>query len=82
MVACIPLDAFWHRLKAGQCLNSNVYTFGLGIIDALLDLVIVCLPLRMVFTLQMAMRTKVALATIFTIGGMQVYHPTSLLTSC
>jgi hypothetical protein len=70
LAGCIHLDAFWHQPKAGKCLNKSTHTLGVGIIDTLLDLVIICLPLRMVFTLQMPMRTKVGLAAIFAVCGM------------
>lgn len=67
---CAPLDGFWHRLKPAKCMNSNNYLLGAGLSDALLDTLIVLLPIRMVFTLHLPRRTQIALCGIFALGGL------------
>lgn len=69
LAVCIPLDGFWHPLKKAKCMNSNTYDLGVNIVDVILDSVIVALPIRMVFTLQSPMRTKIGFAGIFSVAG-------------
>jgi hypothetical protein len=85
LLICQPVDAFWHRTKPGKCSNFNAVFLGTGIVDSFIDLIILLLPLRIIFTLNLPMRTRVAVAVIFVLGGLAVitnimriqyvYHP-------
>lgn len=72
LLMCQPIDSFWIRTKPGKCMNFNVMFLGTGIVDTLIDLAILLLPIRMAFTLHLPMRTKVAVAGIFALGGFVV----------
>jgi hypothetical protein len=69
LLLCQPIDSFWHRTKPGKCLNFNLLFLATGIIDTLTDVAILILPVRMAFKLQLPVRTKVAVAGIFALGG-------------
>jgi len=45
---------------------------GTGIADALIDVTILVLPIRMAFKLQLPMRTRLAVIAIFALGGFVV----------
>ena len=72
LLICQQVDAFWHRAKPGKCLNFNAMFLGTGIVETLIDLIILVLPLRVVLGLHLPMRTRVAVAGIFALGGLAV----------
>jgi hypothetical protein len=53
-------------------MNFNTYAIATGIVELLIDISILALPTRTVFTLQMPLRTKIVLASIFMLGGLWV----------
>ncbi|CAI6335392.1 unnamed protein product [Periconia digitata] len=87
LLTCIPLNAFWDRSKSGRCYNYNEMYLGMGLVDLFIDAAILALPIRMAFKLQLPTRTKIAVASIFALGGfvvvaqimriVYVYHPNS-----
>jgi hypothetical protein len=72
LLICQPIDSFWNRAKPGKCLNFNIMFLATGIIDTLIDLMILLLPVRIAFTLQLPTKTKIAVAGIFALGGFVV----------
>ncbi|KAF2248053.1 hypothetical protein BU26DRAFT_551453 [Trematosphaeria pertusa] len=72
LLTCQPIDSFWRRLKVGTCLNFNVMFLVTGIFDTVIDMVILLLPVRMALALQLPMRTRIAVAGIFALGGFVV----------
>ncbi|KAF2446604.1 hypothetical protein P171DRAFT_472077 [Karstenula rhodostoma CBS 690.94] len=72
LLSCQPMDAFWHRTKPGKCLNFNALFIGTALVEAVIDLIILLLPLRVILTLHLPMRTRVAVAGIFALGGLAV----------
>ncbi|KAF2690333.1 hypothetical protein K458DRAFT_399671 [Lentithecium fluviatile CBS 122367] len=69
---CQPIDSFWNKLKPGKCVSGNNYFLGTGVSDTILDIIILLLPVRMALQLHLPMRTKVAIAGIFALGGFVV----------
>jgi Ni/Fe-hydrogenase subunit HybB-like protein len=67
---CHPVNHFWNRLEPGSCMNFNNYAVATGVAELLIDITILALPTRTVFTLQMPLRTKIVLASIFMLGGL------------
>lgn len=72
LIICRPIDSFWNRAKPGKCLNFNVMFLATGVVDTVLDIMILLLPVRMAFTLQLPKKTKIAVAGIFALGGFVV----------
>jgi hypothetical protein len=50
-------------------MSGNNYFLGTGLSDTILDIIVLLLPIRMAFKLQIPMRTKVAITSIFALGG-------------
>ncbi|KAK3995689.1 hypothetical protein QBC44DRAFT_366483 [Cladorrhinum sp. PSN332] len=70
---CIPIDIFWHRLKTGgRCLNFNLFSFIVGLVELVLDTAILLLPIRAIISLQMPTKTKVLISGIFLVGGFAI----------
>ncbi|KAK0667283.1 hypothetical protein QBC41DRAFT_338519 [Cercophora samala] len=89
---CIPIDLFWHRTKpGGRCLNFNLFSFIIGLIEIVLDIAILALPIKAVLSLQMPKKTKAMVSAIFLLGGFAIitsilrvayqYQPNSLYVS-
>ncbi|KAK7911167.1 hypothetical protein PG985_013648 [Apiospora marii] len=69
---CVPLSKFWNRLQAGQCINGDLFFLLVCIVETLLDVVVLVLPARAVFFVQIPLRTKLIVAGIFLLGGFAV----------
>lgn len=67
---CFPLSKFWNRLQPGQCINGDLYFLLVCIVETLLDVVVMVLPARAIFFVQIPLRTKLIVAGIFLLGGL------------
>ncbi|ORY57136.1 uncharacterized protein BCR38DRAFT_478339 [Pseudomassariella vexata] len=69
-IACIPLTSLWTWAVdgefAGKCLPATVY-WGNAAIGNSTDVLIVCLPMAVVFKLQLPFRRKLALTLTFSL---------------
>ncbi|KAJ2980435.1 hypothetical protein NUW58_g459 [Xylaria curta] len=65
---CIPLEKFWRPLAPGRCLNFNLFYFVIGILETAIDLIILVLPVRATFAVQLPLRTKFFVSGIFLLG--------------
>lgn len=70
LLSCRPFAKFWNRLEPGYCFNFDEYYIGVQIPDVILDIVILALPVRMVFTLQLSRTDKATVLGIFLLGGL------------
>lgn len=67
---CIPMQSFWNPIVEGHCFSYDIWFMAMEIIELLLDVVILCLPLRMIAGLHLPMRKRVMLSGIFLLGGL------------
>ncbi|KAJ0414238.1 hypothetical protein BJY00DRAFT_318998 [Aspergillus carlsbadensis] len=73
-LACVPTSYFWTQwvdpLSGGYC-RINLYLFYLwnGVANLLTDVIILCLPMPIVWRLQMPKSQKWAISGIFLLGG-------------
>ncbi|KAF7631609.1 hypothetical protein AFLA_012464 [Aspergillus flavus NRRL3357] len=73
-VACVPSSFFWtqwvYPLSGGYC-RINLYQFYLwnGVANLFTDVIILCLPMPIVWSLQMPKGQKWAISGIFLLGG-------------
>lgn len=72
LLTCQPIDSFWNRLKPGKCFSFSAMYLGTGVVDAVIDLAILLLPIRMAFKLHLPKRSRIAVAGIFSLGGFVV----------
>ena len=90
--SCRPVHGFWDRKIEPKCINTEAFFIGNALPNILTDIVILCLPIRMVWQLQTSLGEKVALTATFLLGGVWVYpridcfeirpRMTSLFTQC
>ncbi|KAJ5248918.1 hypothetical protein N7468_000369 [Penicillium chermesinum] len=65
---CQPFEKNWNPTKPGHCANQNIAFSTIGAFNLLTDLMIVFLPVRFIWQLQMNLATKLALFSIFGLG--------------
>ncbi|OTA89975.1 hypothetical protein M434DRAFT_99552 [Hypoxylon sp. CO27-5] len=69
---CIPMDKFWHPMKPGRCLNFNLFYLTTNIVETVIDTAILALPIRAIFTVQLALKTQLIVSGIFLLGGFAI----------
>ena len=69
-MTCIPLQAFWDPTVIGRCISIDKINFGIALSDALLDAVLLVMPVPLLWGLQVAKTQKMALLAIFALGGL------------
>ncbi|KAL8818666.1 MAG: hypothetical protein Q9223_002739 [Gallowayella weberi] len=66
---CFPIDKFWHRDRHGHCVNGNHVILVPGAINAVLDFLIIGLPLPLLWKLRTTTSQKSVLTGIFICAG-------------
>jgi hypothetical protein len=69
---CTPVSYFWNKAQPGHCIPNALITIGMtnGVLSFVGDLVILCMPLPMIWKLQIDKRKKIALSAMFLLGGL------------
>lgn len=66
---CRPLNFNWDKtLEGGKCGNGIAVEIFSAAYNMFVDVWVVCLPLPVVWTLQIPFQKKIALSTIFALG--------------
>lgn len=65
---CEPVSYFWNKSQGGHCINEVEFFRGNGITNMLLDIIVLCLPLPMVWRLDLGLQQKIAVTGIFGLG--------------
>ncbi|KAF4945350.1 hypothetical protein FSARC_14447 [Fusarium sarcochroum] len=70
---CTPIKKMWHPfMEEGKCLDSNKFFLGNLIPNIIIDVLILALPVYEVLRLQIRRAQKIAIASIFLLGGLVV----------
>lgn len=77
-VACRPLPYFWLQYTdptaaKGSCIDVPTFFFGNGIGAMLIDVIILCMPMPIIYGLQMPLSQKVAVSGILLLGSLYVF---------
>ncbi|GAW10787.1 hypothetical protein ANO14919_001220 [Xylariales sp. No.14919] len=74
LTSCIPLEGVWTKGLADStyCFNLNIFWLVIGIIETVLDMLILTLPLQGLAKLELTPRRKLTLSAIFLLGGFVV----------
>lgn len=72
LLSCIPLEWTWlNTLEDPRyCINYNVYWMASGCVEALIDLLIILMPIRVVNGLQLNFSKKIAVGGVFLLGAL------------
>ena len=66
---CRPLAFFWNKTIEGSCGNEQAIFLSTGILNLMIDVMVVILPMPMLWGLQMKVAKKIALTGIFGLGA-------------
>ncbi|KAI0894280.1 hypothetical protein F4806DRAFT_472682 [Annulohypoxylon nitens] len=67
-LSCIPHERIWDRSIPGACFDSRPLDVTSAAISLFLDLTILILPQRVIWSLQLSMKRKLGVAAVFTVG--------------
>ena len=67
---CHPINAAWDLAIRGNCINLPLAAIGVGGINCAVDIITLCLPIPLVWQLQMKRKWKIQLIGIFLLGGL------------
>lgn len=70
LFVCTPVQAYWEEGSSNKCMNGAAFFLALELFNCLLDVIMLSLPIRVVRGLQMPLRQKIAVATVFLLGGL------------
>lgn len=67
---CTPVEGAWRITVARHCIDQIKFYYGNAIANLLTDVIILCLPLPLIWRLNMSTRKKRALSGVFLLGGL------------
>ncbi|KAI0880336.1 uncharacterized protein GGS22DRAFT_182426 [Annulohypoxylon maeteangense] len=70
LLDCVPIEWTWNNALTDPryCFNYNIFWLATGIVEALIDVLILAMPIRLVVGLQMNTSKKIAVAAVFLLG--------------
>lgn len=75
IAGCEPVSYFWDKNQEGGCINEVEFFKWNGIFNMLLDVLVFCLPMPMLFKVQLRRREKVFTVGLFSLGALYVFPP-------
>ncbi len=70
---CSPIAFNWNpMIPGGHCADRQASFYAIGVLDVATDCLIFLLPIPMIWNLQTALRNKIGLSLIFSIGVVYV----------
>ncbi|KAI4133647.1 MAG: hypothetical protein LQ341_006147 [Variospora aurantia] len=66
---CAPIDKYWNREKPGSCVNGDIVLIVPGAINAVLNFLIIALPIPLLWKLRTTVSQKSVLTGIFVCAG-------------
>ena len=65
---CRPFSYIWNQLQEGNCDARVRFWVAIGVSHLVIDVLILLLPVRMVWKLQVSLNTKIGLYVLFGLG--------------
>ena len=69
---CVPRARIWNKSVPGRCLDNAAVLNANGIFNLLTDVIILLVPLKAVWGLQLDRRRKIGVVMVFTLGFLYV----------
>ncbi|KAI9372375.1 hypothetical protein BJX61DRAFT_542783 [Aspergillus egyptiacus] len=67
---CFPVAKFWNRALPGTCMDPAQFYYGMQIPNIITDVIVLVMPLRTVWGLQIPTTQRVLLCGVFAVGGL------------
>ncbi|KAI4269350.1 MAG: hypothetical protein L6R38_007499 [Xanthoria sp. 2 TBL-2021] len=72
---CSPVNYSWEKTQPGHCFDLKTSAIATAALSALSDVSLLVLPIPILWGLQMPLKRKLALISIFSLGGLYGIHP-------
>lgn len=66
--ACSPREKIWNPLTEGHCLNNNLGVFITSLFNIVSDVIILVLPAKTVWSLQIPRSKRIKIVALFATG--------------
>ena len=70
ILSCVPISVFWDITRPSTCIDKGKFFLGNSIPNIAMDVLILMLPMRHVWYLQLSLRQKFAVSGLFLLGGL------------
>lgn len=70
VAGCDPVSYFWDKNQPGSCIDEVNFFRWNGIVNLLLDVLVLSLPFPMTWRVKTSIRQKLILSGIFALGGL------------
>ena len=67
---CSPVEGAWNKMIPSRCINLTAFWYGLTASNLILDIIILCMPMFVIWRLKLATRQKIVLSGMFMLGGL------------
>lgn len=67
---CLPQERSWDKNVEGRCIDSSAFWIANAVINISTDLIVLALPVHEVVKLQLKLREKMMLHSVFLLGGL------------
>lgn len=74
-VSCTPRAKYWNRLLPGKCIDDIPLDIASAVLNFAVDVGILLLPQRVIWTLNMSPKNRVGVSAIFGLGILYVLPP-------
>ena len=68
--SCIPVQGYWDLSLNTRCIDSTKFFIGNAVPNMVTDTCILVLPVRRVWQLQLSTNRKIAVSSMFLLGGL------------
>lgn len=69
---CVPVNAFWafhvKNVNTARCMDTFTFSIGTGVSNLVTDIMVLCLPMPMVWSLRTNRAQKISLTGVFLLG--------------
>ncbi|KAH7068960.1 hypothetical protein BKA63DRAFT_397026, partial [Paraphoma chrysanthemicola] len=66
---CVPLQRSWNKTVDGTCIDSSMFWIANAVLNIATDVIVLALPVREVWKLQLRLQEKIMLYAVFLLGG-------------
>ena len=67
---CVPLQRSWNKAIDGTCIDSAMFWLANAVLNISTDVIVLALPIYEVSKLQLKLREKIMLHSVFLLGGL------------
>ncbi|KAF2125243.1 hypothetical protein P153DRAFT_378743 [Dothidotthia symphoricarpi CBS 119687] len=78
---CVPIERSWNKTIEGSCIDSSKFWLANAILNISTDVIVLALPIREIFKLQLKLQEKIMLCSVFLLGGFVTITSTLRVTA-